>query len=39
MSDPEFFDPNQLRPGPIRHESLSPELLDLVPFTKSSGRI
>jgi hypothetical protein len=27
MSEPEFVDPRQLRPGPIRHESLPPELL------------
>lgn len=28
MSDPERVDPRSLRPGPIRHESLPPELLD-----------
>ncbi len=28
MSDPEHIDPRDLRPGPIRHESLPPELLD-----------
>jgi hypothetical protein len=27
MTEPEFIDPSQLRPGPIRHDSLSPELL------------
>lgn len=27
MTDPEHIDPSQVRPGPIRHESLSPELL------------
>ncbi len=27
MTEPEYVDPNQLRPGPIRQESLSPELL------------
>jgi hypothetical protein len=27
MGEPEFVDPSQLRPGPIRHESLPPELL------------
>jgi hypothetical protein len=30
MTDPEPIDPNELRPGPIRHESLSPELLEHV---------
>jgi hypothetical protein len=30
MSDPEYVDPSQLRPGPIRNESLSPELLDQI---------
>jgi hypothetical protein len=30
MTDPQFIDPKQLRPGPIRHESLPPELLDLI---------
>jgi hypothetical protein len=30
MSEPEYVDPTRLRPGPIRHESLSPELLDLI---------
>jgi len=30
MSEPEYVDPKQLRPGPIRHESLSPELLDQI---------
>src|SRR5580765_1551806 len=27
MNDPKKVDPRKLRPGPIRHESLSPELL------------
>ena len=27
MSEPERIDPRKLRPGPIRHESLPPELL------------
>ena len=26
--DPEFIDPGQVRPGPIRNESLPPELLE-----------
>jgi hypothetical protein len=30
MSEPECVDPEQLRPGPIRHEALPPELLDLI---------
>lgn len=30
MSDPEHVDLSQLRPGPIRNESLSPELLDQI---------
>lgn len=30
MSDPTFVDPRQLNPGPIRHESLAPDLLDTV---------
>jgi hypothetical protein len=30
MSEPEYIDPSQLRPGPIRHESLPPELLELI---------
>ena len=30
MSEPEYVDPSQLRPGPIRHESLPPELLDQI---------
>jgi hypothetical protein len=30
MTEPEHVDPNQLRPGPIQHESLSPELLEHV---------
>jgi hypothetical protein len=30
MSDPEYIDPKKLRPGPIRNESLPPELLDLI---------
>ena len=28
MNEPEYVDPSQLRPGPIRHGSLPPELLD-----------
>lgn len=28
MSQPEYIDPKKLRPGPILHESLQPELLD-----------
>jgi hypothetical protein len=28
MSEPEFVDPRHLRPGPIRNESLPPELLE-----------
>ncbi len=27
MTEPEFVDPSQLRPGPIRNASLSPELI------------
>ena len=30
MSEPEYVDPRQLRPGPIRHESLPPELLERI---------
>ena len=30
MSEPEHVDPSQLRPGPIRHEALPPELLDKI---------
>ena len=30
MSKPEPIDPKQLRPGPIRNESLPPELLDQI---------
>jgi hypothetical protein len=30
MSQSEYIDPKQLRPGPIRHESLPPELLDQI---------
>src|SRR6202140_190607 len=30
MSEPEHVDPRKLRPGPIRHESLPPELLDRI---------
>jgi hypothetical protein len=30
MSDPEYIDPEELVPGPIRHESLSPELLEQI---------
>jgi hypothetical protein len=28
MTEHEFIDPKHLRPGPIRHESLSPEILE-----------
>lgn len=45
MSKPEFIDPSKLRPGPIRNESLSPELLDQIkavlgaigPFPEETG--
>jgi hypothetical protein len=30
MSEPEHIDPGQLRPRPIRHQSLPPELLDQI---------
>lgn len=30
MNEPEHIDPNQVRPSPIQHESLSPELLEHV---------
>jgi hypothetical protein len=30
MSKPEYVDPSQLRPGPIRHDSLPPELLEAI---------
>src|SRR5262249_5089785 len=30
MSEPENVDPSQLRPGPIRHGSLPPELLEQI---------
>ena len=30
MTEPEFVDPRELRPGPIRNESLPPELLELI---------
>jgi len=30
MTDPESIDPDKLRPGPIRHDSLPPELLEYV---------
>ena len=30
MNEPEYVDPKQLRPGPIRHKSLSPELLEQI---------
>ena len=30
MSKPEFIDPSKLRPGPIRNESLPPELLEQI---------
>lgn len=30
MSEPEFIDPKKLQPGPIRHKSLPPELLERI---------
>jgi hypothetical protein len=30
VSEPESVDPSQLRPGPIRHESLPPKLLEQI---------
>ncbi|MHB8957351.1 MAG: hypothetical protein ACYC4U_30680 [Pirellulaceae bacterium] len=30
MTDPEYIDPSELRPGPIRHASLPPELLEYI---------
>src|SRR6516165_6766604 len=30
MNEPEHVDPSKLRPGPIRNESLPPELLDQI---------
>ena len=30
MSEPEHVDPKRLRPGPIRHESLPPKLLERI---------
>jgi hypothetical protein len=30
MNEPEFIDPSKLRPGPIRNESLPPELLEQI---------
>jgi hypothetical protein len=30
VNEPEFIDPKQLRPGPIRHEALPPHLLEQV---------
>jgi hypothetical protein len=30
VNEPEHIDPSQLRPGPIRNESLPPELLDQI---------
>jgi hypothetical protein len=30
MSEPEYVDPKQLRPGPIRHGSLPPEMLEQI---------
>jgi hypothetical protein len=30
MTDPEYIDPSQVRPGPIQHKALSPELLELI---------
>lgn len=30
MSEPEFIDPSKLRPGPIRNDSLPPEMLEQI---------
>jgi hypothetical protein len=30
MKEPEYVDPKELRPGPIRQESLPPDLLELI---------
>ena len=30
MTEPEYIDPSELRPGPIRHASLPPELLEYI---------
>jgi hypothetical protein len=30
MSEPEYVDPGQIRPGPIRHETLPPEMLEQI---------
>jgi hypothetical protein len=30
VNEPEYIDPSKIRPGPIRHESLSPELLEQI---------
>lgn len=30
MSDPEYIDPHEIRPGPIRHDSLPEDLLALI---------
>jgi hypothetical protein len=30
MSEPENIDPSKLRPGPIRHAALPPELLEQI---------
>ena len=30
MSEPQYVDPRELRPGPIRHESLPPDLLEQI---------
>lgn len=30
MTEPEFIDPSEFRPGPIRHGSLPPELLEQI---------
>ena len=30
MTEPEYIDPGKLRPGPIRHKSLPPELLEQI---------
>lgn len=30
MPNPEFIDPSEIQPGPIRHESLPPQLVELI---------
>jgi hypothetical protein len=30
MTEPESIDPSEVQPGPIRHESLPPQLLELI---------